>query len=395
VRIAVMVLLLVAALAVWFWPLPRPLEPKGPAVRVVEPALPALDPARLSGEGALDYLLRESVDVVPAYAAALRQPATVKALRDDPLAHRGRYVSIGGTLQKLLLPRPGHPLPRYQVHEAHVAADGGVVVLWFSLPPDPALQAGARVRAEGFFCKLHDDPVHGLAQVPLLVGPELLLDPETWPPVTTLSPQVLDRVQDGDVDAGGKVLAVEDMGLGLEQSQAEPLWHLCSHARHAANQPAGPSPPRFDEQNDWNAWRSGTLARGERRQVGGAFRAARVLPAAPNPIGVTHFSEVWVQCAGLGGRLLPLWIPDRIGERWRQDDSVSAPAYYFRRLLYESETGQQRTVPVFVAATIVEPRLELGSVDRVLRAGFVAGSTLVVVLLLAAGWRRRQREGRR
>jgi hypothetical protein len=391
-----MVLLLVAALAVWFWPLPQPPAPTGPAVRVVEPVLPALDPARLAGEGALDYLLRESVDVVPAYAAALRQPATCKALRDDPGAYRGRYLSIGGSLQKLLLPRPGHPLPRYQVHEAHVAADGGVVVLWFSLPPDASVQPGARVLAEGFFCKLHDDPVHDLAQVPLLVGPELLLAPEAWPPVTTLSLEVLDRVQDGDVDKSGKVLVVEDMGLGLEQSQAEPLWHLCSHARHAAaNPPAGPSAPRFDEEKDWNAWRSGTLARGERRQVGGAFRAARVLPAAPNPIGVTHFSEVWIQCAGLGGRLLPLWIPDRIGERWRHDDSVSAPAFYFRRLLYESETGQQRTVPVFVAATLFEPRLELGSVDRVLRAGFVIGSTLVVVLLLATGWRRRRRERRR
>jgi hypothetical protein len=50
---------------------------------------------------------------------------------------------------------------------------------------------------------------------------------------------------------------------------------------------------------------------------------------------------------------------------------------------------------VFVAATLFEPRLELGSVDRVLRVGFVIGSTLVVVLLLATGWRRRRRERRR
>lgn len=352
----------------------------------------------LRDERPFQHLLEKSLAVVPDIARALNipaQPIPVARLRADPDRFRGRYLWYKGILESLSPGKPGHPVRGYEIHEGRLRTESGDQVLFaFSLPPPEGLQIGKDwVRIEGFFLKLRDDHFPVIEQAPLLVGLELTRALPDWQAVETLDPQVLGRVRDGAM-AGGVVVDQQDMGATLAESQDVPLWHLASYAMHQHLTRADADVealPAFTDVAQWRELEAGDVPRGTAYRLLGTFQLGRTIAARDNPLGLDGWSEVWIQSRDLAGRTIPIWLPKRLGDEWRRNQTVKLVGYFFKRYVYESQNGERHYAPVFVAADLTRFSLSRNLLNNGITWTFAGIVALVGVAFFAMARRDRRR----
>jgi hypothetical protein len=178
-----------------------------------------------------------------------------------------------------------------------------------------------------------------------------------WPVVTDLDPKQLERIRDGRLGPDGLLEDYEDTRLTLAESQGETLWHVASHARHR-EQTLTPEQvaalPAFATRQQFEDFQLGRLAKGTPLRLSGTFVFARTFPARLNPVGIEHWSEVWLQSRDFGGRTILLWVPEDVaGDRqWQQNTPVLTHGLYFKRFVFENTRSQSTLAPVFVAAKL-------------------------------------------
>lgn len=388
--------------------------------------VPQLDPAILAEiadstrtdrllvpkEEPLQHLLEKSLAVTPSVAKKLGMPPApvpIDEVRNAPDHFRGRYLWYKGKLEALSGPKPGHPVPGYDWYEGRLrTSDGEPVLFAFSVPPDPSLTIGSWVRMEGFFLKLRDAhlPVP-LDRAPMLVGPKLFKAYPDWQAVTELDPAVLARVDDGtwkenpgppqEGVANGDFVDAPDVGKMLDESQDVPLWHLASYAMHKVDDPAlqwNKLPP-FVTKEQLDAVRSGEMKKGTPVRLVGVFQYARVMPASPNPLGIDSWTEAWIQVGGgLGGKMIPLWIPKALDSHWRKKETVVATGFLFKRYRYETQNGATKWTPLFVVAQLHPFQLSGNELSNPITYAF-AGLVLLVVIVFFVMARRDRRQRQR
>lgn len=394
----------------------------GPAVVTDETPVPELDEEILAlvkdasrtdrlmmEEAPLAHLLEKSLLVVPSVAAKLNmpeQPIPIAKLRSDPDRYRGRYLWYKGTLEWLSRGRPGHPVRGYRIHEGRLKTPGGEPVLfYFSEEPPEGLKVGDWVRVEGFSLKLRDTnlPVK-IDMAPVLVGPEIFKAYPDWKAVEKLDAAVLARVKDG-VLVDGRLVDEQDVRKMLDRSQDVPLWHLASYAMHRERTMTPQERQAFTpfvHKDQWRAIELGKVAKGTPYRLLGTFQIARTMRAKPNPLGIEHWTEVWIQCRDLGGRTIPIWIPEKLDPSWRRNMSVWANAYFFKRYVYQAEywrkirrgdrevrakVREDRYAPLFVAATIHRIELSEGLLTNQITLLFAAIALVVTVVFLVSALR--------
>lgn len=306
----------------------------------------------------LGHLLEASLSISPPVASALGMPEQMLDVAEVRRQHaqlRGRYLWCKGTLTDLQGPLGGHPVAGYSIFEATLRLpDNNLVLFSFSLPPEPGIEVGTQVRAEGFLLQLRDQtfPV-AVDSAPLLVGPRLLRAYADWAPIEVLDHAVLAAVHDAHV--GGSEFEA-DARKGIDADQAPPLWHLGAYARRRADtwtlqqwrtRPALVSKDQFEDLLQ------GRVERGTPMRLLGTFVQARTVEAAVNPAGIQYWSEVWMQVPELRGKTLPVWIPDKV-PMLGKGASLELRAYYYKHLVYDTEAGGATFTCVFVA-----PRLDL------------------------------------
>lgn len=351
--------------------------PPGPVVTIERTPVPELD-TQMLGEirdatreqrlllepGPYAHLLEKSLSVVPAVAKALGMPAEpvpLQRLRTDPEKWRGHYLWYKGVLKHLSEPRPTHPIANYRVYEGHIeTVEGDMVLFAVSVPPAQALRVGDWVRVEGFFMKLRDMhlPV-AVDQAPLLVGPELIPAFADWKPVDQLDAQILARVDDFISHDG--VVIRGDTEKNIFESQDVPLWHLASYAKVEEERIAGLPPkekqelPTFNTEQLWSKAFHGEIAKGTPQRLVGILKHVRIVEAKANPLGIEHWSEVWLLNRGFGVRPFAVWVPRRVTE-FLLDDSLVAYGYFFKRYAYAGHDYEERKyphyAPLFVAADV-------------------------------------------
>lgn len=315
----------------------------------------------------LAHLLATSLNVSSAVGQALgmpKDPVPVEFVRTEPSYYRGQYLWFKGELEKLEGPAPGHPVEGYSVYTALIRTPGGEPIqFYFSLEPlADGLQVGDWVRVEGYFFKLRDMvfPTR-IEKAPVMVGARLRPAFEDWGEVTAFDADLLRSVRDvhwveGE-DGSREWVPQVDGERTLIEDQAEPLWNLAAYARSETGGTLEQwrAHPALDLErfkllrDDDNRDEVGTPYR-----VMGTFIFASRFRAPPNPAGIEHWSEAWIQVHDLGGKLIPLWIAQDIGSDWQRGDPVEARVFYYKRLSYEPEFGDATQVltPVFVGARL-------------------------------------------
>ena len=303
------------------------------------------------------HLLEISLDVVPAVARQLGMPLDPldpQVLQANPELYRGRYLWSKGTLLDLAGPIQNHPVPGYDLYEGRLATPYGETVMFaFSIPPDPDIAIGDWVRVEGFFLKLRDGFYPEVTGAPMLVGPTLVRDMPDWDPVLALDPEILDSIEDGEFREGTYYEGT-DSELTLERFQDTPLWHMASYViahKDDMDLVGWRKLDAFSEEEQWLEMMRGETAKGTPMRILGECVEGHWLEAGTNPIGVEHWTEVWVQVHDLGGRVVPVWIPRRVDELTRRK-SVEVRGYLFKRHAYDSVRGERRVTPLFLAAAM-------------------------------------------
>jgi len=346
----------------------------------------------------LAHLLAKSMQVVPAVARALGmpdEPLPLDVLRANAEANRGRYLWYKGVLEAVDPGREGHPLMGYRIYEARIrTAEGERILFAFSVPPPADLGVGDWVRVEGFFLKLRDATYPAeLNLAPLLVGPELLPAYPDWKAVAKLDPTVLARIKDG-VRQDGVDVDPQQATLRLPFSQDVPLFHVASYALHREGELTAPeraSLPAFDTADQWNAAYRGEIERGQAFRLAGIFCRAHVIEAKANPLGIDHWSEVWLYCRGFAQRPFAVWLPKHVGE-WSHSDTARCVGYFFKRYAVVGGDGEQHFCPLFVAADL--ERVDFNPLAASRMVGLVIGVVTAVLVLVFFVLARRDRRDR-
>jgi hypothetical protein len=344
----------------------------------------------------LAHLLEKSLGVVPAVTAALGMPAEpvpAATIQANPSGYRGAYLWYKGELLALSPPKDGHPVVGFRIYDAVLrTAAGEHVLLTFSVAPPSGIQVGDYVRAEGFFLKLRDAHL----PVPLtdalhLVGPELLAAHRDWEAVAALDPAILAGVRDG-VRENGIDVDLQDATQTLKEGQDVPLWHIAGYARHREKT----LPPEelqkytpFDQREQFNAIIRDEYERGAPHRLTGTVKHVRVVEAKPNPLGVQHWSEVWLLNRNLGTATFAVWIPEHVGD-WQLDETAVCYGYFFRRHAFLALDGKHHMVPLFVAANLKHWSYLPNQSNRVTAWAMVA----VFLALVALCWSIARRDGR-
>jgi hypothetical protein len=348
-------------------------------------------------EQPLKHLLEKSIDVVESVAEALgmpEQPVPLAALRADRQQYRGRWLWYKGTLEELSTAKPGHPLRSYDIYDARLRLpDGDVVLCAFSLPVAADVRVGEYVRAEGFLMKLRDMtfPIE-VRDAPMLVGRQLVRDYADWPPVTALDRGLLDGVRDGS-QIDGRYQPADEAYRPLDHEQKPPLWHLAAYVRERTPKMSAAEwrqIPAMNAQAVWDRIKNGELAAGTPLRILGTLVQVRTIKAGPNPAGIRHWTEAWVQVRDLGGKTIPIWIPDRVPDL-RMQTGLEVRGHYFRRFAYVGHKGDEWWTALFVAAGLDVYRVNLQLMSRE-TALIVFGAVVSLILLLGWSLRRDRRE---
>jgi hypothetical protein len=312
-----------------------------------------LEPAPLA------HLLEKSIDVVPSVADALgmpREPVPVAMLRASPSTYRGAYLWYSGELKFLAPGKSGHPVAGYRIHEGYLETVDGETVM-FRVSLEPKVQVGEFVRIEGFFMKLRDSAAQPKAEMaPVLVGPELFPDYPRWDPVETLDPNVFEDLRDG-VFADGEWVDYQDAEHDLERSQDVPLWTLASFALHRDGGAEDTlahwrQSPAFVSKEQLDAVKHGQVPAGTPFRLLGTFQFGEWTSARPNPVGIEHWTQVWIQIRDLGGKIVPVWVPKKLSDL-KRNESLEVRAYYLRRFVYDLQNSEGKAfTPLFVAADL-------------------------------------------
>ncbi len=403
-KIVISGLLLAAAVFVAFFNQPtgntglNGIPPKRPDAKLktpeLDPQVLALakdkthtDRMRLEAEP-ISHLLEKSLNVVPSIARALGmpdQPVPIERLRHDPNSYRGSYLWYKGELKFVTSDgREGHPVRGFKIYEGWIETDSGDTVMFRVSVRPKGIKVGDIVRVQGFFMKLRDSKVQpNVEMAPILIGPELYADYADWDAVDNLDKTVLARIEQGSWARGEE----EPTDLGhlersLAESQGVPLWHLASYARHQAEK----SPPI-----DWHEipalvkkdsvleMRYGETPAGSPTRILGTFVQARTYEADPNPLGIQHWTEVWVLIRDIGAMHVPIWIPEKLEGTWNFNEPIDTGAFFYRGMLYMTQTNDERFTPIFVASKLKRfvPAVE-NPVNRIVKWSFFGLSILVI-----------------
>jgi hypothetical protein len=343
----------------------------------------------------LSHLLAQSLNVSPEAARALGLPkdmVPITALQTNMREWRGRWIYYRGKIEQLEGPKPGHPSPGYGIFEATLRLDDGSLVLFaFSQPPKEGVEVGGYARAEGYALKLRDvaHPIE-MMKAPMLVGAQLRRDYANWAPVTALDPTALADVHDVDKSAGD-VQSSDESWRSIDEDQTKALWHLGAYARDAAamTKEQWRAVPPLNAQEIWESFKKDEVARGTPMRILGTLAALRTIAAEPNPAGIQEWTEAWIQVRDVGGKTIPVWLPQ--GQKAQLGSSLEVRAWYFRRYSYETRRGKQMWTPLFVAAALDPFVFDTGRGMREITVWAFGGS----VLLIAAIWIGVRREKRR
>ncbi len=339
----------------------------------------------------LRHLLATAIDVGPTVANALGMPAEpvpLDELRKAPANWRGRWLFYEGTIEHLAGPRDGHPIAGRSIYEATLRLrSGDAVMVAFSLPPQEPLAVGSWARAEGFLLKLRDATYPTKIDLaPMLVGRELLREYERWPPVTSLDTNLLASVNDASFAEGAPVWRT------IDQDQAEPLWHLGAFVRDTAAQRGLADWRKIGTLNNdlHKPLREGKLARGTPMRVFGSLILRRTIVASPNPAGIQHWTAAWLQVREYsGGSLVPVWVPKRVAEL-PERVQLEVRGYFYRWAIYETQTGQARWTPLFVAADLDPYVLDTGLGLRSVAPWLAGIGVALLAFIFTVQWRARR-----
>ncbi len=340
----------------------------------------------------LAHLLRLSLNVSPDLALALGmpdQPLDVAALQRAPASQRGAYLWCKGILEQHSQSGANHPVQGYQVYQGRLrTADGALVSFYHSLANDSAPQVGEWVRMEGYFMKLHDDFLpEEVKEAPVLVGPRLYAAQPDWPAVLQLDPSILGQVRPGHIEvvpgtlSERKYVDTADMATTLPDGQNEALWHLASYAVNHKRQQEEPLPDVFTLEPQYREIAEGRSLQGHPMRIIGLFMKGRVYRAEVNPLGIKHWSEVWIRLPRLGKLVVPLWIPEDVGD-WQRLQTVETTGYFFKNLRFTNleEPPEVTQAPLFVAANMRRHVIHQHPFTKYVGIGFAAGITLLVGL---------------
>lgn len=337
----------------------------------------------------LRHLLATAIDVGPTVAHALGippEPVPLDELRKAPATWRGRWLFYEGTIEHLSGPRDGHPVPDRGIYEATLRLrSGDAVMVAFSLPPTAPLAVGAWARAEGFLLKLRDATYPTPIELaPMLVGRELLRDYERWAPVTALDESLLATIDDASFAEGAPVWRT------IDQDQHEPLWHLGAFVRDTASQRTLADWRKIGTLNNdlHKPLREGKVGRGAPVRIFGSLIMRRTVVAAPNPAGIQHWTAAWMQVREYsGGSLVPVWVPKRVADL-PERVQLEVRGYFYRWAIYETQAGQARWAPLFVAADldpyVLDTSMGLKAIAPWLAGAMLAFLTMVFISQLRA-----------
>lgn len=339
----------------------------------------------------LRHLLGTAIDVGPTVANALgmpTEPVPLDELRKAPANWRGRWLFYEGTIEHLSGPRDGHPIAGRSIYEATLRLrSGDAVMVAFSLPPQAPLAVGSWARAEGFLLKLRDATYPTKIDLaPMLVGRELLRDYERWPPVTKLDAALLASVDDASFAEGAPVWRT------IDQDQAEPLWHLGAFVRDTAPQRTFAEWRKIGTLNNelHKPLREGKVERGTPVRVFGSLVLRRTVVASPNPAGIEHWTAAWLQVREYsGGSLVPVWVPKRVAEL-PERVQLEVRGYFYRWAIYETQGGQARWAPLFVAANLDPYVLDIGLGLRSVAPWLASIAIALLALIIVVQWRARR-----
>lgn len=339
----------------------------------------------------LRHLLAKAIDVGPTVASALGmppEPVPLAELRKAPATWRGRWLFYEGTIEHLSGPREGHPIDGRSIFEATIRLrTGDACMVAFSLPPQAPLAVGTWARAEGFLLKLRDATYPTpIDQAPMLVGRALFRDYERWPPVTTLDTSLLAAIDDASFAENAPVWRT------IDEDQCEPLWHLGAFVRDTAPQRTLADWRKIGTLNNdlHQPLREGKLARGTPVRVFGSLILRRTILAAPNPAGIEHWTAAWLQVREYsGGSLVPVWVPKRVAEL-PERAQLEVRGYFYRWAIYETQTGEDRWAPLFVAADLDPYVLDTGLGLRSIGPWLAGIGAAFFAFVLVAQWRARR-----
>ena len=339
----------------------------------------------------LRHLLATAIDVGPTVANALgmpTEPVPLDDLRKAPANWRGRWLFYEGTIEHLSGPREGHPIDGRSIYEATLRLRSGDAVLAaFSMPPQAPLAVGSWARAEGFLLKLRDATYPTpIDLAPMLVGRELQRDYERWPPVTTLDTNLLATVDDASFAVGAPIWRT------IDEDQHEPLWHLGAFVRDTAAKRSLAEWRKVGTLNNelHKPLREGKVARGQPVRVFGSLILRRTVAAAPNPAGIQHWTTAWLQVREYsGGSLVPVWVPKRVADL-PERVQLEVRGYFYRWAVYETNRGESRWAPLFVAADLDPYRLDTGLGLRSVAPWLAGIGCAFLTLIVVAQWRARR-----
>jgi hypothetical protein len=324
------------------------------------------------------------------------KPIDIAEVRAAPDHMRGRWLCYKGRIEELNGPRRGHPMEQdgYSIYEATLLLDSGERVLFaFSMPPGAGIAKGSYAMVSGFLLMLRDTTFPtAIEAAPLLVGRAIVRAYADWPPVTQLDPAQLGELTDGEL-VDGKYVPNSAAYRGLEEEQDIPLWHLAAYARDNQRhwgQAEWRQQPAINSKQMWGDLQSGKIARGTPlRILGIVAKLPRTWEAAPNPAGIAHWTEVWVQVRDLGGKLFPVWVPDTVNVNIK--DGLELRGWFYKRYAYEPLRGGEVRTAAFVASGL---DLWHPGVDPMLHTIGIAIAAAITLLVLWVHFSQRKERAR-
>jgi hypothetical protein len=332
---------------------------------------------------AMQHLLKLALNVTPDIAEALKMPD--QQIPVDVL----RYLWFKGKLDYFEPIQTKHPIHGYKIYEGHLwiprqDQKPPDAVFFFVSKPAVEIKAGDFVRIEGYFLKLRDE--HLLAKAergPLLIGSKLKPAHPDWKAIDKLDHSVLARVQN-PIWKNETWINDRDAWLGLPESENVPLWHLASYAMHQSSRITEEQKrqvPYFVDDKMLAEFKHGSRDQGTPVRIKGRFAYSRIVKADVNPVGIDHWSVVWVQLPRLGGKSVPVWVTKDIGDTWRRLQDVELLGYYFKNFHYRSLNERELFTPLFVAADIKPITLPTNPLNSVLAYCFMAIVMLLIVVI--------------
>jgi hypothetical protein len=125
-------------------------------------------------------------------------------------------------------------------------------------------------------------------------------------------------------------------------------------------------------------------------RVFGSLILRRTIVASPNPAGIQHWTAAWLQVREYsGGSLVPVWVPKRVAEL-PERVQLEVRGYFYRWAIYETQTGQARWAPLFVAADLDPYVLDTGLGLRSVAPWLAGIGVALLAFIFTVQWRARR-----